>query len=203
MLRLQAYNCIKRFLASGTLGPPLKNEAIKAPQVLFIDENNLRQGIHSPCDLLAKLDRRRYDLVLVNPNHSPPIVRPIARSVTFHRRQAQEEAASRERLRRREKEVRFGCSMAERDVEIRLGKVTELLRKAYRIRMVVEMRGVKADVMGRERMQRVVMGRLRERFGGDLIVMSPPESLSGSIVTVIYCASAKAPQTKPDVEGEG
>lgn len=177
---------------------PLKNEAIQFPAVLFIDQDNQRHGPLPPAKVLAGLDRTRYDLHLVNPTHQPPIVKAIPRALQHQRERAAQEAATAQRLRQREKEVRFGTAMAERDVQLRLAKVGELLGRAYRVRMVVEGKGPKGrSPVAKEAMQRDLMGRLRAQFAKDLLVLAPPESLQGNLLTLLQCASAKPPSTKP------
>lgn len=183
---------------------PLRNEAIQVPEIMFITADNVRQGPMAPSAILATLDRRRFDLVLVNPTHTPPLAKALPRINVYQRASQTATASTLQRLRQREKEVRFGTSMAPHDREIRLGKVRELLRRAYRVRLVVEARGRGAGgamgrvaVMARETMYRELMETLKREFAKDLMVLTPPESLGGSLMTVIYSASATPPSTKP------
>lgn len=198
MLALRPVAPLLRAWASSASRRPLKNEAIQFPAVLFIDQDNQRHGPLSPSKVLAGLDRTRYDLHLVNPTHQPPIVKAIPRALHHQRERAAQEAATAQRLRQREKEVRFGTAMAERDVQLRLAKVSELLGRAYRVRMVVEGKGPKGrSPLAKEAMQRSLMERLRAQFSKDLLVLAPPESLQGNLLTLLQCASAKPPSTKP------
>ena len=185
----------------------VKNEAITVPEVVLITNDNVRQGPMAPSAILQTLDRRRFDLVLVNPNHSPPLVKALVRTSAHHKTLTASSASIIQRLRQREKEVRFGTSMALHDQGIRLRKVEELLERAYRVRLVVEVKGKgngnggamgRVAAVARETMYRDLMGKLRGRFGKDLTILSPPESLCASLVTVIYSASAKPPSTKPN-----
>jgi translation initiation factor IF-3 len=167
----------------------VKNEAISLAEVLYIDENNTRQGVFAPSELLARLDRRRFDLVLVNETHTPPIVRPLPRLIR----------AAPSRMKLREKEFHFGTTMATRDAEIRMARVREYLGRAYRIRLVVE--GRRGERVGRETVLRRLIGELREEMGKDLVV-GQTEGVAGSLVTMIHSASAKPPSTKPVHEHE-
>lgn len=163
----------------------VKNEAILLAQVLYIDENNNRQGTFNPTELLQRIDRRKYDLVLVNAEHTPPIVRPLPRSspIPTVRRQAI-----------REKEFHFGTTMGKSDRDRRTERVGELIEKAYRIKLVVE--GRKGEKVGREVVMRELINEMRVRFGRDLMVTTP-EMVSGSITCTIYNSKAKPPSTKP------
>ena len=181
-----------RSFAQKSIKGPLKNEQIQLPQVVLIDENNNRQGPMSPSSILSVMNRRLQDLVLVNSTHSPPLVKIISRSQVFRKQQSLEDATRLLRLRQREKDVRFGTSMANRDFEIRFGKMRELLEKAWRVRIVVEGRGIKCGAWEKEHMQKMVLERLKKEMGKDLMVLAPPEmGCSGSLITMVQSESAK------------
>ena len=181
-----------RSFAQKTIKGPLKNEQIQLPQVVLVDENNNKQGPMSPSSILSTMNRRFQDLVLVNPTHSPPLVKIISRSEVFRKQQSLEDAARLLRLRQREKEVRFGTSMANRDFEMRFAKVQELLEKAWRVRIVVEGKGIKCGAWEKEQMQKTVLERLKNEMGKDLMILAPPEiGGSGSLITTVQSASAK------------
>lgn len=184
----------------GLMGP-LTNEAIKVPRILLIDDKGEREGPMSPAAALSRLDRRHFDLVLVNSTHEPPIAKAVSRSRDYQRLRNQAEGQLLERMKRREKEVRFGTAMAEHDIGIRMRKVEQLLEDAYRVKLVVEgghrRAGMGGPTEGKERMHRGLMDALRERYGKNLVVMAPPESLFGNLVTVLHHATAQPPSTKP------
>lgn len=201
MLRLPFRAASFAIKAKGGLNNFLTNESIKLPQILLINEKGEREGPMSPTMALSRLDRRQFDLVLVNSTHEPPIAKAVSRSRDYQRLRNQAEGQLLERMKRREKEVRFGTAMAEHDIGIRMRKVEQLLEDAYRVKLVVEgghrKAGMGGPMEGKERMHKDLMDTLRERYGKNLVVMAPPESLFGNLVTVLHHATAQPPSTKP------
>lgn len=175
----------------------LKNQRIHYPSIIVIDENNNRLGPLNPRQYLATLDLKKYDLVLVNPKNVPPLARLIPRAMAVEQERRQEEIRSLERRKTRMKEVQFGSSIGEHDRRIRLDHLCEFLEKAYRVKMVVESKGVsKRNPIIKEQLQSSLMSHLREKYGKDLQVISPTESLYGKLTTVLSLATAKPPATK-------
>lgn len=174
----------------------LKNDDItrKFAMVMLVDDKGTRQPAPvSPATILSTVDRHRYDLVLVNAGHEPPLVRLRPRSAGYERERVQEAAASLQRLRTREKEVRFSLVMAPADRERRLDKARELLAGAYRVRLLVEGGGRDgtSNVQGREQLGRSLLAVFREAHGKDLSVICPPETGVGHWTVTIQSASAE------------
>lgn len=174
----------------------LRNEEItqKFAQVILVDERGVRQpNPASPATILSSMDRRRYDLILVNAEHVPPLVRLRPRSAVYERERAQEMAAALQRLRAREKEVRFNVAMASADRERRMGKVKELLADAYRVRLLVEgsSGGGTGGVQARERLGHGLLSIFRDAYGKDLNLVCPPETAIGHWAVTIQSASAE------------
>lgn len=167
----------------------------KFAQVLLVDERGVRQPTPTPpAALLSSMDRRRYDLILVNAEHVPPLVRLRPRSAVYERERAQEMAAALQRLRTREKEVRFNLAMALADRERRVGKVKKLLADAYRVRLLVEGSGGSGgtgSVQARERLGHGLLTMFRDAYGKDLNLICPPETAIGHWSVTIQSASAE------------
>jgi translation initiation factor IF-3 len=173
----------------------VKNEGIRAAQVLLIDENGKRHENSTLREVLSRIDRKRFDLVLVNPSHDPPIAKLVPRASAFQKNRTLEHATTQQRLRCREKEVRFGTGMGTHDLQLRTAKVRELLERAYRVRVVVGV-GSKATPQVKEAVQRMILERLRDEMGKDLIFVSAPEMQLGRLSVTLASATAKPPSTK-------
>lgn len=179
-----------------TAGSQLKNEMITSREITLIDETGARQVLPLR-DVLPKVDRKLFDLVQVNAAHTPPICRLVSRSNVFKRQLASEEAVAKQRLKNREKEIRFGTSMAEHDFEIKLNRVKEMLEKAFRVRVVVEPKGAASSgAPAKEALWRKVLACLSEQYSSDLTIVSPPAMEFRNLIATVALLSAKPPCTK-------
>ncbi len=175
-----------------------KNELINASKILFIDQKGqkLEASVKS---ILNQFDRKRFDLVEVNPTHSPPICRLISKSEEFKRQLAIEDANVKQRLRNREKEIKFGTSMAEHDYGIKLRRTRELLEKAFRVKVTVEPKGVvNRDPLAKEKLWRQIFADLGAGYGKNLIVICPPQVEFRNLTALIALANVKPRSTKSE-----
>ena len=178
------------------VGAQLKNEMITSREITLIDDAGVRQVLPL-CDVLPKVDRKLFDLVQVNAAHTPPICRLVSRSNVFKRQLASEEAVAKQRLKNREKEIRFGTSMAEHDFVIKLNRVKEMLEKAFRVRVVVEPKGAaNSGALAKEALWRKVLTCLSEQYSSDLTIISAPAVEFRNLIATVALLSAKPPCTK-------
>lgn len=120
-----------------------------------------------------------------------PIVRIQSKKRDAERKKNQAEAAKREKRKTREKEIRFGTSMSDHDLEIRYRQMSGLLDDAYRVRLAIQPRGItKRAPLAREQFYRKLMAKLQTDYGADLSIISPPQALNG-ILIVIVCLKGK------------
>lgn len=188
---------LTRWFSKAAAGLPKirKNEAIRANEVMLLDQDGTKQGIDTVRNILSRIDRKVFDLVEVNSSHSPPICRLVSRTEAFKRALSMEEAASRQRLRLREKEIRFGTSMADRDFEIRMGRVREVLEKAWRVKVVVEPKGILGRTsLSKEKQWSRIVDELSRKYGRDLTIISRPQIEFRNLSAIVALNSAKPPQ---------
>jgi len=180
-----------RTLTSSVIKKQLKNEAIKIPQVLLIDAEGQKQGVLQVNSVLSGLDRAKFDLVLVN--DSPPVARILPRQQVQLKQQMSADLRMIQRLKNREKEVRFSTNMAKADLDLRMSRVVDFLEKAYRVRVYITEPKSRQKYLpeARNRMLETLMISLKEKFKADLATVIAPESFKGGVVTTLHCISAK------------
>lgn len=173
---------------------PRKNELINQREILYIDEAGVKHGVQSLRDVLSRIDRKAFDLVEVNSEHSPPICKLISKVQTFKRLQSMEEAAVRERYKLREKELRFGTSMAEHDYAIRMRRASEALERAFRVKVVVEPKGVLGrEALSKERLWKKIFDEMVGRYGKELSLVSAPQVEFRNLTATLALLGAKPP----------
>lgn len=180
-----------------------QNEEIRVPEVFFIDQDNLGK-VWPVAQLLETVDRQKYDLVVLNKECSPPIARLVSREKEFQRRKSAVDAASRQRRMCREKEFRFGTSMSAHDIDIKYRKMHEHMSKGYRIKLVVQPKGIRPKTpLAKEAFYRELIGRLQGDFGRGLEIVSAPQVQYSDLVAVVCARGAAGPSGGAGrIEGE-
>lgn len=117
------------------------NERISAQEVRVLNEFGEMIGIMSRFDALAKAREVDKDLVLVNDQANPVIVK-IIDLAKFKYQEQQKEAKSRKSAKTQDiKEVRFSPFMGEGDFESKLKKVKAFLEKGDKVRLSLQFKG--------------------------------------------------------------
>jgi translation initiation factor IF-3 len=118
------------------------NHQIRFPQVRVLDEFGEVVGIMSSQDAQNRAREAGKDLVLVTEHAEVPIVKVIALS-KFRYQLQQKQAESRKKSRAQDtKEIRFRSPyIGEGDLQVRLKKITEFLKKGDKVRLTLEFKG--------------------------------------------------------------
>lgn len=118
------------------------NHQIRFPQVRVLDEFGEVVGIMSSQDAQNRARDAAKDLVLVTEHAEVPIVKIIAIS-KFRYQLQQKQAESRKKSRAQDtKEIRFRSPyIGEGDLQVRLKKITEFLKKGDKVRLTLEFKG--------------------------------------------------------------
>jgi len=154
----------------------VRNEQIMAKRITFIDKEGVKHVDQPLSSILNIVDRKLYDLVQVDSSQGLPICKLMSKNALFKKNLAAEEALVKQRLKNREKEIRFGTSMANHDYGIRLDQVKEKLEKAYRVRVVVEPKGVvNRTPIAKEQLWKKILNDLSAEYGKNLTIVSSPQ----------------------------
>lgn len=190
---------------AGQSGPLIrKNDQIKAKNVIYIDPTGKRFEAQNVHHLLKTIDLKQWDLVEVNSSHVPPICKLVSKSESFKRQKSIEEAATKQRLKNREKEIRFGTSMAQHDYDIKLNRVKEILEKAFRVKVVVEPKGaINRSPLAKEQLWRRIIDYLAGQYGKNLVIISAPALELRSLVAIVALSNATPPSIEKNAAREG
>lgn len=117
------------------------NQSIAAPQVRLIDESGKQIGIVNRTEALVKAQELDVDLVEIAPKANPP----VCRLIDFRKFQYLQSRKEREEKKKTKevalKEIRMGPFVAPRDLEIRIGRIREFIKKGNRVKVSVRFAG--------------------------------------------------------------
>lgn len=136
------------------------NERIRAQEVRLIGPDGDAVGIMSLAEAIQQARDVDKDVVLVNGQVEPPIVKVIELS-KFKYQQQQKAAAGRKRAKTQElKEMRFSPFMSDGDFEAKLKKVRTFLEKGDKVRLSLQFKGraITKKEFGYTVLERVITG---------------------------------------------
>lgn len=175
----------------------LKNAEIAShyPLVQLIDLQNQRHAPTSVASILAALDVAKYDLRLVNTSVDPPIAKVVDRAHEISKARTQQSAAALQRrlavARNVGKEVQFGTSITTHDFGIKMTKVKELLEKGFRVRLVIEPKGVMARQAGQKEQMHARIIKCLEAENINFEVVEPVQLLSNRLTFALLSLNSE------------
>ncbi|KAL7751531.1 hypothetical protein RI367_002994 [Sorochytrium milnesiophthora] len=141
-------------LASTAPSAPKKNEDIGSKLVYYISETGDNEGVQPLRDVLARLDRRNYDLLQVatrpytadpgapaataSPPLSLPVCKAVSRKLRYEKAKAKKPEKSAHVV---DKEVQIGVSASSHDLAVKVKRVYQFLASGHRVRIVLEHKG--------------------------------------------------------------
>ena len=117
------------------------NHQINAPQLRVLDERGETLGIMSKSAALAKAQEQEKDLVLITDKADPPIAKII--DLSKHKYQlSQKKAQDRKKSAVADtKEIRLTPFIGDNDLQSKIRRITEFLKKGHKVRLSMEFRG--------------------------------------------------------------
>lgn len=120
------------------------NQNIKAPEIRLINQKGKQVGVVKTAKALETAKKEGLDLVEVAPSAKPP----VAKLLDFKRflaEQKKEERIAQKRSAKTElKELRFNPNIGEADLNVRVKRAEEFLKKGDRVKLTVVYRGREA-----------------------------------------------------------
>lgn len=130
-------------IIANTKGDLLKNEQIRASEVLVIGPNGEQVGVKPLKDALTLASYANLDLVLINPNGNPP----VAKVMDYNKFRYEKQKKAKEALKKQKaastetKEFRLSPVIDVGDFETKLRNVTKYLEKGDKIRLTIRFKG--------------------------------------------------------------
>lgn len=176
---------ISRFFSS-SIKHVLKNEAIATlyPSVQYVDTTNVLQPAAPVHFILSSFDRSKYDLHIVNPNATPPITKIVDRSLFLAQQRLHASNVSQQKrqaiARTQGKEIVLGTSISEHDFTTKMSKAQDLLERGYRVKFVVEPKGISSKQHGsKESIKIKIMAHLIPKVNFE--VVEEPQLLANKL----------------------
>ncbi|MEX2144912.1 MAG: translation initiation factor IF-3 [Candidatus Spechtbacterales bacterium] len=119
-----------------------KNEQIKAPEVRLLDEKGNNLGIVKTIEAINKARESGLDLIEISPKANPPVARIMDfGKYTYQQEKKQKDAKKKQEIGNVMKGVRIGMQTSEHDTGIKASRVDKFLKKGYKVRVELIMRG--------------------------------------------------------------
>ena len=137
----------------------LTNSAIKARRILLIDENGINKGEAELQSVLQELDTKSFNLVQVSQTEKLPVCRIEKLKNPLEQKRELKRREQVVRIANKEKEVQLGTSISEHDLEIKLKRMDGFLQKGYRVKVVIECKGLSENPRSVDDMQNMILSR--------------------------------------------
>lgn len=163
------------------------NERIQATKLRVIDADGTQLGIISRDEAIAKAREQGLDLVEVAPQAQPP----VAKIVDFGKFRYQEEKKEQEARKHTKevelKEIWLSPRIARHDLEVRLKKADEFLKRGDKVKLTVKFKG--REMAHPEVGQEVVRDALN--YFGDKVSVERETKFEGRNLTTIIAPVRK------------
>lgn len=140
---------------------PLLNERVRFPEVRLIDEQGAQLGIVSSREALQIARERGFDLLVVQPDASPP----VAKILDFHKHEFEEKKRLKENKKKQHvvdvKEVKMRYKIEEHDYQVKVKGGQKFLNDGDKVKVVILLRG-------REVQHKQLALELMNRYAEDL-----------------------------------
>ncbi|MBU5456003.1 translation initiation factor IF-3 [Caproiciproducens sp. MSJ-32] len=117
------------------------NEAIKVKEVRLIDSDGNQIGILPTKEAQNMADEADLDLVLISPNANPPVCKIMDLGKYIYEQTKKEKEAKKKQKVVDVKEIRFGLSIEENDIDIKAKKARKFLEDGDKVKVTVRFKG--------------------------------------------------------------
>ena len=170
-------------IIANTKGDLLRNEQIRASEVLVIGPHGEQVGVKSLKDALTLASYANLDLVLINPNGNPPVAKIMDyNKYRYERQKKAKEALKKQKTNSFEKkEFRLSPVIDVGDFETKLKNVKKYLEKGDKIKLSIRFKGrqLAHTELGRE-----VLERFADRIS-DIATVEQAAKLDGRTMTML------------------
>lgn len=115
------------------------NNQIRAPKIRLIDEKGKNKGVMARDEAMALAKDRGLDLVEVQPNAKPPVVKLL--DFAKYRYQLQKAARKGRPQKTKVKGVRFSLRTDEHDLQTKAKQASRFLAKGHKVRVQLFLKG--------------------------------------------------------------
>lgn len=169
------------FIANNKNNLPI-NEQIRASEVLVIGPNGEQVGVKPIKDALTLASYAGLDLVLINPNGTPPVTKVMDyNKYRYEKQKKEKEASKRQKQNSSElKEFRLSPVIDIGDFETKLKNARKYLEKGDRIKLSIRFKGRQ---MAHPELGREILEKFANRVE-DIATIEQKAKLEGKIMTM-------------------
>lgn len=120
---------------------PRKNERIRVPEVMVVDDDEGKLGVMKTKDAIAKAKEQGLDLVEVAPKAKPPVCKIMDYSKYIYRQKKKQRKNKKKSKQKDMKEFKFSPVIDVGDINTRVRRATEYLEKGHPVRISMYRRG--------------------------------------------------------------
>ena len=118
-----------------------RNERIRIPKILVIDEEGTQLGVMDTQDALRKAKDKGLDLVEVAPNADPPVCRIMDYGRFKYQQQKRQQEAKKKQTVIQIKEVKFRPKTDDHDYQTKLKHIRKFLEQGNKVKATIFFRG--------------------------------------------------------------
>ena len=120
------------------------NEQIRDREVRLIDDQGTQMGIVSLREAQDLAEEKRLDLVKISPTAKPPVCKIMDYSKYRFDQQKKEKEARKKQKTAEMKEIRLSPNIDTNDVNVKIKKTLEFLKKGDKVKVTIRFRGREA-----------------------------------------------------------
>lgn len=169
MITIGKYSRPKRFTTSKPLQFKYnRNHFIKAPKVLVIDEDGEQLGEMDTKEAISLAMEKELDLIEVAPNATPPVTKIMSWSKFKYTQEKKKKESKGKSI--DQKEMWFKVFIEKGDMEHKLKRVREFLKKKHPVKLTIRPKGrvSRENITG-------LMTRILENLGDEVIYDNQPK----------------------------
>ena len=159
------------------------NEAIQASELLLIDEESNKLGVKSREFALSYATERGLDLVVVDPNGSPPVCKIMDYGRFKFKKEKQRQKARKTQHTTRVRELRVKAKIEENDLQVKFKKMKEFIDNQDKVKFNLFFRGRERVHM--EQYKEKVFGRLME-LAQDIATVEEGPAWEANKYTILF-----------------
>jgi translation initiation factor IF-3 len=135
-----------------------RNFQIKAAEVRVISEDGEQLGVMPLGQAVQRAQEAGMDLVAVSANATPPVTKIVEFSKYVYEQKQRDKRARQNTKEVELKELRFGSTIGEHDVDIRIERAREFLKDGDKIKLNCQFKGrmITHPEVGRAKIERII-----------------------------------------------
>ncbi|WP_232521262.1 translation initiation factor IF-3 [Tepiditoga spiralis] len=127
----------------------IRNDSIRAREVLLIDDKGEKKGVVSTREALRLANEANLDLVLVSPNARPPVAKIMDYGKFKYEKEKKEKETKKKQKKQLVKEMKFRLRIDEHDFMTKVNRIRTFINAGNKVRAVIMFLG--RDIMFKDR----------------------------------------------------